>query len=473
MTHKVGVPPGARDCPPGEHALYVLCSVQTFAILTTPRQSGKLPAVGTTPPRVHVGEPQDYELQKDEVCNVRSESASANGALSWALAFVLGLGAVAAQQAKAQTFTVTHSFTGGSDGANPLSGFYFAGGNLFGTASSGGSSGLGVVFRLSLSGQVAVLHEFTGGTDGASPQGRLVMDKAGNFYGTTTAGGVSNAGTVFKVTRKGIETVLYSFAGKSDGAKPVAGLAIDSAGNLYGTTTAGGTNGNGTVFKLAVPTVSGGEWTEEVLYSFGKGTDGTVPVAGVTFDASGKLYGTTSAGGSHGYGTVFQLTPSGSAWTETILHHFALGSDGGVPYAGLVLGSGGKLYGATTEGGAGGQNGGGTIFELTPVSGGGWTFSELYGLSGWGISGSYRNLLLVNDKIYATTHCDGPDSAGTVYELTQSGSAWTYNPLYNFTGGSDGLFSISNLVADKLGNLYGVTLDGGADGFGVAFKVTP
>jgi uncharacterized repeat protein (TIGR03803 family) len=404
---------------------------------------------------------------------MKSGSTSAKGTLGWALAFALGLGAVAEPQAKTQTFTVIHSFTGGSDGANPLSGLFFAGGNLFGIASSGGNSGLGVVFKLSLSGQVTVLHEFTGATDGASPQGRLVMDRAGNFYGTTTAGGVSNAGTVFKVTRKGIETVLHSFTGKPDGASPVAGLAIDSVGNLYGTTTAGGSNGNGTVFKLAIPTVSGGEWTEEVLYSFGKSPDGTVPVAGVAFDPSGNLYGTTSAGGTYGYGTVFQLTQSGSAWTETILHHFALKSDGGVPYAGLVLGSDGNLYGATTEGGAGGQNGGGTIFELTPASGGGWTFSELYGLSGWGISGSYRNLLLVSGKIYATTHCDGPDSAGTVYELTHSGSAWTYNPLYNFTGGSDGLFSISNLAADKNGNLYGTTLGGGAHGFGVTFKVTP
>jgi uncharacterized repeat protein (TIGR03803 family) len=121
-------------------------------------------------------------------------STSANGTLGWALAFVLGLGALGAPQAETQTFTVIHSFTGGSDGANPLSGFFFAGGNLFGTASSGGNSGLGVVFRLSLSGQVTMLHEFTGATDGANPQGRLVMDKAGNFYGTTTAGGVSNAG---------------------------------------------------------------------------------------------------------------------------------------------------------------------------------------------------------------------------------------------------------------------------------------
>ncbi len=403
---------------------------------------------------------------------MRSGSAFAKVAFGFALASVFALSSLAAPQAKAQTFTVIHNFTGGSDGANPLSGFFIVGEYLYGTASSGGSSGVGVVFRVSATtGEETVLHEFSGGTDGANPQGQLVMDKKGNFYGTTNAGGASNAGTVFKVTRKGVETVLYSFTGKPDGANPVAGLAIDKSGNLYGTTTAGGSKGNGTVFKLALPTVTGGEWTEEVLYNFGTGTDGATPIAGVTFDASGNLYGTTSAGGSYGHGTVFQLTPSTPSWTENILHNFELGSDGGVPYAGLVL-YGGNFYGATTEGGEGGQNGGGTIFELKNTSGA-WTFSELYGLSGWGISGSYRDLLVVSDKIYATTHCDGQNTAGTVYELSLSSGVWNYDPLYVFGGGSDGLYSISNLVADKEGNLYGVTLYGGADGSGVAFKVTP
>jgi uncharacterized repeat protein (TIGR03803 family) len=402
---------------------------------------------------------------------VKSGSASAKVVLGWALAFAFALCTIAAPQVSAQSFTVIHNFTGGSDGANPLGGFYIVGDSLYGAASSGGSSGVGVVFRLNTSGEETVLHEFSGGTDGANPQGHLVMDKAGNFYGTTNAGGVSNAGTVFKVTRKGVETVLYSFAGKPDGANPVAGLAIDKAGNLYGTTTAGGSSGNGTVFKLAVPTVTGGEWAEEVLYSFGTGTDGKIPIGGVTLDASGNLYGTTSGGGTDGDGTVFQLTPSTPSWTENILHSFALGSDGGVPYAGLVL-DGETFYGATTEGGAGGQNGGGTIFELKKASGA-WTFSELYGLSGWGISGSYRNLLIVSGKIYATTHCDGQDNAGTVYELSLSSGAWDYTPLYVFTGGSDGLYSFSNLVSDEEGNLYGTTNEGGANNLGVVFKVTP
>jgi len=401
---------------------------------------------------------------------MRTPPMTALGKSTFALAILLSLGVLAAPLAQAQTFSVIHNFTGGSDGANPLSGFLMYDGNLYGTASTGGSSGLGVVFELTPTGEETVLHEFSGGTDGATPEGHLVRDKKGNFYGTTLAGGASNAGTVFKVTGKGVETVLYSFPASADGASPVAGLAIDAAGNLYGTTSSGGAFTNGTVFELSPP-IAGGAWTEKVLYSFGTGTDGTDPVAGVTFDAAGNLYGTTSAGGTYGYGTVFELTKSGSSWTETILHEFALESDGGVPYSGLVADNKGNFYGATTEGGGGGQSGGGTIFELTKVDGS-WTFSELYALPGWGISGSYRNLLLSGNKIYSTTHCDGANNAGTVYELSRSGDTWTYDSLYVFTGGTDGLFSISNLVESK-GSLYGVTLLGGANGYGVAFKVTP
>jgi uncharacterized repeat protein (TIGR03803 family) len=391
-----------------------------------------------------------------------------------ALAFVilLSLGVLAAPLAQAQTFSVIHNFTGGTDGALPLSGPLMVDGNLYGTASTGGSSGAGVVFEMSPAGEETVLHEFTGGSDGMTPEGHLVADKSGNLYGTTYAGGAANAGTVFKVTPAGVETVLFSFPVSADGASPVAGLTFDAAGNLYGTTSLGGASGNGTVFKLSPPTGSGGTWTEEVLYSFGTGTDGAIPFAGVTLDAVGNLYGTTSAGGTYTYGTVFELSKSGSSWKETILHEFALGSDGGVPYAGLVADSRGNFYGAATEGGEGGQSGGGTVFELTKEHGK-WKFAVLYELSGWGISGSYRNLMVVGDTIYAATHCDGANNAGTVYELTRSGNTWTYNSLYVFAGGTDGTYSISNLVADSEGNLYGVTLLGGASDYGVAFKVTP
>ena len=197
------------------------------------------------------------------------------------------------------------------------------------------------------------------------------------------------------------------------------------------------------------------------MHSFGTGTDGTVPVAGVTLDTSGNLYGTTSAGGAYGYGTVFQLKRSASSWTENILHDFALGSDGGIPYAGLVLDNKGALYGAATEGGGGASSGGGTVFELTHA-GSNWTFTVIYDLPGWDISGTFRNVLLESGKIYATTHCDGDYNAGTVYELTSTNGKWTYDSLYVFTGGTDGLYSFSNLVPDKAGNLYGTTDEAGS-----------
>jgi uncharacterized repeat protein (TIGR03803 family) len=387
-----------------------------------------------------------------------------------AFVLALGLAVAATPRAQAQTFSVLHNFTGGSDGGTPLAGFTIdTAGNLYGTTSAGGASDNGTVFKISAEGKETVLHSFSSGTDGANPQGSLLRDAGGNLYGTTFGGGASGAGTVFKVGPHGKETVLYSFKAGTDGANPEAGLATDAAGNLYGTTTAGGPNSNGTVFKLT----KSEKWTEKVLYSFGSGTDGAIPVAGVTLNAAGSLYGTTSAGGTYGYGTVFQLKDSKSGWKEDILHNFELQSDGGVPYAGLVFDQSGNLYGAATEGGDGGQIGGGTVFELTPAKGS-WTFTVINSLAGWGISGTFRDLLLDSSgDIYATTHCDGANDAGTVYELTPSGGTWTYNSLYVFTGGSDGLFSFSNLVADNNGNLYGTTRGGGADSFGVVFKVEP
>lgn len=386
------------------------------------------------------------------------------------MAFVLALATAATPRAQAQTFSVIHDFTGGSDGGNPLAGFTIdAGGNLYGTTNAGGAYGAGTIFKVTATGNEIVLHSFKGGTDGANPQASLVMDAVGNLYGTTNAGGPSGAGTVFKVTAKGRETVLYSFTGKADGANPQASLVMDAAGNLYGTASAGGSNGNGTVFSLA-PKKTGGRLSEKVLYSFGKGTDGAIPVASVTFDAAGNLYGTTSAGGAYGYGIVFRLKPSKSGWVKTVLHNFQNGSDGAVPYAGLIFDKSGNLYGAATEGGTGG---GGTVFQLTP-SKGHWKFAVLYGLPGWGISGSYRNLFLdASGDIYATTHCDGYENSGTVYKLTHSGETWTYKSLYVFIGGSDGQFSFSSPVFDKRGNLYGTTKQGGANGYGVVFKVNP
>ncbi len=394
---------------------------------------------------------------------------STTAKLMLTLAFLLGLAAVAIPRAQAQTFKVVYSFTGGSDGGNPLDGFITdAAGNLYATTNVGGASGNGTVFEVSKSGEETVLYSFAGGTDGANPEGGLIRDKAGNLYGTTTAGGgVEDSGTIFKVTPTGTEEVLYSFPAGKNGATPEAGLTMDALGNLYGTTSAGGANGNGTVFRLTAPK-SGSKWLETVLYSFGAGPDGAIPVGGVAFDKTGHLYGMTSAGGAYGYGTIFQLTRSGSGWTETILQNFQDGDDGAVPYGGLIADKLGNFYGAATEGGAGG---GGTIFELTPANGS-WTFNVIYSNPGWGISGSFRNVALdASGNLYGTTHCDGAYNSGTVYKLTPASGSWTYTSLYVFQGGTDGLYSFSNPALEP-GHVYGTTKQGGANGNGVVWEIT-
>ena len=400
---------------------------------------------------------------------MQSDSIATTGKILFTLAILIGITAVATLQLQAQSFSVVHNFTGGSDGAGPMNGFTGdVAGNLYGTASIGGTSNFGVVFRLSPNGAVTVLHNFAGGVDGATPDGALIRDKAGNFYGTTTSGGVSNAGTVFRITPAGQETVLYTFTGGADGKDPEAGLAIDGAGNLYGTTQSGGAKGNGTVFRLAAPK-TGGKWAQKVLYSFGGGTDGTLPVAGVTLTSGGRILGTTSTGGQLGFGTIFQLAASGSNWIETTVHHFKNTDDGGTPYAGLIADKAGNLYGAATQGGNGG---GGTVFKLTPA-GNSWTFAVLFSQPGWGVSGSFRNLVMDGlGNLYGTTHCDGASSAGTVYKLTPATGSWKYTELYMFTGGTDGLYSFSNL-SFRQGKLYGTTNLGGSKNFGTIFSILP
>lgn len=283
----------------------------------------------------------------------------------------------------AWTFKTVYVFNG-TEGIRPLGGLVFdQTGNLYGTTKDGGSpgcgSGCGTVFELSPSSggnwTESLLHRFAGGSDGAAPVAGLILDAAGNLYGTTPHGGLADNGTVFEVSPASggwTETVLYRFTNThGDGDQPMAGLVFDSAGNLYGTTSAGGYYGGeycygygcGTVFRLS-PSLGG--WNETVLLQFSQ-SDGVYPLGTLIFDSSGNLYGTTEGGLGYVWGTVFELSPStGAAWTETVLHNFGYpttsGHDGYLPECGLIMDSVGNLYGTTV---GGGEHNGGTVFEIT------------------------------------------------------------------------------------------------------------
>jgi uncharacterized repeat protein (TIGR03803 family) len=382
-----------------------------------------------------------------------------------ALAVLSALLLAAVPPAHGQTEHVLYSFANSPDGANPryVTPVLDAKGNLYGTTNYGGNYGLGTVFELTSSGTETAFHSFNvDGTDGAYPEAGLVMYQ-GNLYGTTVEGGTDNIyGTVFELkhTTKGwTEKILHSFGAIGDGSQPYCALTVDSkTGNLYGTTSVGGAYSYGTVFEL---TQLG---AETVLWSFGDGTDGANPVSGVVRDAKGNLYGTTEYGGDYGKGTVFELTPSGR---EKVLWSFGNGTDGAYPLARLVLYNG-NLYGTTVDGGIYGD---GTVFEVTPSG----KETILHSFDNNEIDGfhPYAGLTIYQGNFYGTTASGGgtANAAGIVFEMTPSGS--TYSILHTFGGNPDGAFPDGGVVFDKLGNLYGTTLDGGANGYGTVYKLTP
>jgi uncharacterized repeat protein (TIGR03803 family) len=265
---------------------------------------------------------------------------------------------------------VIHQFTGGSDGSGPGSGLTFdQHGNIYGMTPTGGTYGLGTVYQLQpqASGwQLNVLHAFTGGDDGSSGSaGRLILDRAGNLYGVTTVGGAHGDGVVFEITHANgtwTLTTLYAFKDQPDGALPYGGLIFDKAGNLYGTTYYAGVHDVGTVYKL---THANGAWIETNLYSFKGGSDGSSPISTLVSDSAGNLYGTTSAGGTQcDCGVIFKLAPNvNGTWTESIPYRFPGAPDAGFSYNGMVAGKAGNFYGATTHGGKAND---GTIYTFTP-----------------------------------------------------------------------------------------------------------
>jgi uncharacterized repeat protein (TIGR03803 family) len=307
----------------------------------------------------------------------------------------------------AGTETVLYSFgSSATDGSAPLSGLIMDGaGNLYGTTSAGGTYDLGTVFKISSNGTETILHAFSGGTtDGQFPLRRLVMDSAGNLYGTTALGGANDLGTVFKISAAGTETVLYSFAGKQ---QPSGGLIMDSAGNLYGTTAGGGANDDGTVFKI------GPNGTETVLHSFAGGTtDGARPEAGLIMDSAGNLYGTTLVAGANQAGTVFKIDLT--TGTETVLYSFSDNTtDGADPQAALTMDSAGNLYGTTVDGGA---HSDGTVFKITGTG----TETVLHSFAGGTTDGAKPQAALIMDgagDLFGTTQSGGTYNGGTVFMI--------------------------------------------------------
>ncbi|HEX3430719.1 MAG TPA: choice-of-anchor tandem repeat GloVer-containing protein [Rhizomicrobium sp.] len=377
---------------------------------------------------------------------------------------------------------VIYAFQGGADGMDPGTPLIMdSSGSLYGmTALGGGStqcaSGCGTVFRLTPDGAETVLHAFDN-TDGALPSSNLIFDGSGNLYGTTSNGGSFNRGTLFELASDGTETVLYTFAGGSDGSEPSGNLIRDKNGNFYGTTPFGGSTsgsdcssvGCGTVFKVAF------DGAETVVYSFEGGTDGFQPSGGLISDTNGNRYGTTVAGGTgngnncgggdFGCGTIFRIAPDG---TETVLYSFQGGSDGFGPVGALARDKSGNMFGTT---GGGGSNGQGTVFEFSSIG----TETVLYSFKG-GNDGSSPFAGVIMDKdgnLYGTTYYGGGTKCrgagcGTVFKLAPDGSETVLVAFGHLLAGRN---PEAALLKGSHGLLYGTASAGGTSNEGIVFSV--
>ncbi len=313
---------------------------------------------------------------------------------------------------------------------------------------------------------IKVLHAFRGGKDGGGPSSGLTSDTQGNLYGTTTTGGKGSCnggggcGTVFEIAAGTVKKkTLYTFKGKNDGSAPMGAVTVGSDGSVYGVASASGAPcGCGTVFKIRP------DGTEKTLYKFLGGTDGSKPLAGVTLDASGNIYGTTQQGGGGcGCGTVYELTPDG---TETILHSFTGGADGGDPWSGVAFDSAGNLYGTTQDGGTGCSFECGTLFKIATNG----TKSVVHNFGVDVEDGGAPMGALVFDNtgtLWGTTLQGGDSVRGTLYKVTPDG---TESVVWAFGGFQDGAFPEDGVVFDGTGNLYGTLPTDGSEGPGMIFK---
>lgn len=327
-----------------------------------------------------------------------------------------------------------------------------------------------------------VLHTFTGAGDDAAPLGGLTAAAPGKFYGSTSGRTIGSNGSVFELTSHGsgwLLNPLKNFGQLGNGpSEPFSKLTIGPDGALYGTTYVGGTGGNGTVFKLQPPPNACASfscpWTLTVLHNF-DWSDGAQPIGEVVFDHAGNIYGTASEGGgtctvlSGGCGVVYELSPSGSGWTESVIFNFNNegGSAGAVPSGGLIFDAAGNLYGVTWLGGI--PSNSGVIYRLSPPQGEGWTQTVLYqcGLGGLGFLPVGTLLMDSSGNLYGEMQGGGLNNGGTVFQLTRRGE---YQDIYSFPANSN---PQGSLVSDSSGNLYGTSSQGGINGDGSVIKLMP
>jgi uncharacterized repeat protein (TIGR03803 family) len=420
---------------------------------------------------------------KNMLRNPRWTSAGRFGVLTGVLALLFLSHSTPIESAQpGTTYTVLYKFTDMPDGAFPVANATLdSEGNLYGTTYGGGANGFGTVFEVDASGKESVLYSFNATNSGVTPAAGVIRDADGNIYGTTPTGGLGKFGVAFKLNPTGVETAIHIFNGaRGDGAAPYGELIQDSAGKLYGTTSSGGEPGYGQVFKLTY-IKQADVWEVKDLYNFKGETDGGVPYAGLVMDKTGNLYGTTTAGGnaSCDCGVVFKVDSTGA---ETVLYTFTGPATGGYPYAGVTLGSDGDVYGATTAGGNPKCNSGdgcGVVYKVD-TSGIETVLHEFTGNADGGVP--YSGVILdAAGNLYGMTSaggnltCNAPLGCGVVFKVDPSGQE---SVLYTFTA-PNGSTPEAGLTKDSAGNLYGTTSSGGDTscgfgfGCGVVFKLSP
>jgi uncharacterized repeat protein (TIGR03803 family) len=388
--------------------------------------------------------------------------------------------------------TVLYEFKGSPDGYAPVGGLISdQKGNLFGVTSQGGAHALGTVFELSPNGaggwNETVLYSFTGGADGQYPGAALIWDGQGNLYGTTFGGGYGCApkcGSVFELSPGAngwTLTALHTFTGGKDGGTVGGGVVMDSAGNLYGTTAGFGPKGSGTVFRLSN---SGSAWTLTTLHGFELGTEGEDPGGSLVLASDGAIYGTTEYGGTpignEAYGVFYKLSLNAKRkWIEKVLYSFKGAGDGGNPPFGLVADEQGNLYGISP----GLPRLRGCVFQFALQSTNNWKKKNVYAFP----FPKYGDPDIPNGPVsfdqsgnaYGVTYGGGSAGVGAVYKLArQQGTPWPETTLYTFARGSDGERPEGQLLRDGSGNLFGVTQEGGGtgcggNGCGTVFEITP